>query len=71
MAGATALSSHEMERWLGVSQLARLADLAVSIPLGLLIFYGMCRALGVHEVDMAIRAFTRPVSRRFQRKPTL
>ena len=25
------------------------------------VFYGMCRALGVHEVDMAIRAFTRPV----------
>jgi putative peptidoglycan lipid II flippase len=71
MAGATALSSHGMERWLGVSQLARLADLAVSIPLGLLIFYGMCRALGVHEVDMAIRAFTRPVSRRFRRKPAL
>ncbi len=71
MAGVTALSSHEMERWLGVSQLARLADLAVSIPLGLLIFYGMCRALGVHEVDMAIRAFTRPVSRRFQRKTSL
>ena len=71
MAGATALSSHEMERWLGVSQLARLADLAVSIPLGLLIFYGMCRALGLHEVDMAIGAFTRPVSRRFQRKTTL
>ncbi len=71
MAGATALSSHGMERWLGVSQLARLADLAVSIPLGLLIFYGMCRALGVHEVDMAIRAFTRPVSRKFQRKNAL
>ncbi len=71
MAGATALSSRGMERWLGVSQLARLADLAVSIPLGLLIFYGMCRGLGVHEVDMAIRAFTGPISRRFQRKTVL
>ncbi|MDP8989418.1 MAG: murein biosynthesis integral membrane protein MurJ [Acidobacteriota bacterium] len=71
MAAVAALSSHEMERWLGVSQRARLADLAVSIPLGLLIFYGMCRALGVHEVDLAIRAFTHPVSRRFRRKTTL
>jgi putative peptidoglycan lipid II flippase len=71
MAAATALSSHGMARWLGVSQLARLADLAVSIPLGLLIFYFTCRALGVHEVDMAIRAFIRPVRRRFQRKPAL
>jgi putative peptidoglycan lipid II flippase len=71
MAAAIALSSHGMERWLGVSQLARLADLAVSIPIGLLVFYGMCRALGVDEVDMAIRAYTRPVSRRFQRKTAL
>ena len=71
MAGATALSSHGVERWLGVSQLARLADLVVSIPVGLLVFYGMCRALGVDEVDMAISAFTRPVSRRFRRKTSL
>jgi len=67
MAGVTALSSHEMERWLGVSQMARLADLAVSIPLGLLVFYATCRALGVHEIDMAIRAFTNPVTRRLKR----
>jgi hypothetical protein len=48
-----------------------LGDLAVSIPLGFLVFYGICRALGVHEVDMAIRAFTGPVRRRLQRKATL
>jgi putative peptidoglycan lipid II flippase len=68
MAGVTALSSHAMERWLGVSQWARLGDLALSIPLGLLVFYGVCRALGVHEIDMAIRAFTAPVRRRLKRK---
>jgi hypothetical protein len=68
MAGATGLSSHGVERWLGVSQLARLADLSISLPLGLLVFYGMCRALGVHEVDMAIRAFAYPVRRRLRRK---
>jgi hypothetical protein len=50
--------------------LARLADLAISLPVGLVVFYGMCRALGVHEVDMAIRAFTNPVRRRLQRKNT-
>jgi putative peptidoglycan lipid II flippase len=71
MAGVIALSSHYIERWLGVSQLGRLGDLAVSIPLGFLVFYGICRALGVHEVDMAIRAFTGPVRRRLQRKATL
>ena len=71
MAGAIALSSHGVERWLGVSQLARLGDLTVSIPFGLLVFYGMCRVLGVHEVDMAIGAFLGPVRRRLQRKATL
>ena len=67
MAAITALSSHAMERWLGISQLARLADLAVSIPLGLAVFYGTCRALGVSELDMAIRAFSEPIRRRLRR----
>ncbi len=67
MAAVTALSSHAMEQWLGVSRSARLADLAVSIPLGLLVFYGACRALGIHEIDLAIRSFTGPVQRRLQR----
>ena len=67
MAGVIALSSHAMESWLGVSQWARLGDLAVSIPLGLLVFYGVCHALGVHEIDMAIHAFTAPVRRRLRR----
>jgi putative peptidoglycan lipid II flippase len=62
---ACALSSHLMEKSLGVSQLARLADLAVSIPISLAVFYGMCRALGVTELDLAIRAFTSPIRRRF------
>ncbi len=69
MAGVIALSSHGMERWLGVSQVARLGDLAVSIPLGLAVFYWCCRALGVNEIDLAIRAFTAPVARRFKRGP--
>ena len=54
-------------RMLGVSQLARLADLAVSIPLGLAVFYGVCRALGVSDLDMAVRAFTAPIRRRLAR----
>jgi putative peptidoglycan lipid II flippase len=64
MGGVILLSSHGMERWLGVSQLARLADLAVSIPLGLAVFYVVCKAVGVSDLDMAIRAFTRPIRRR-------
>jgi putative peptidoglycan lipid II flippase len=70
MGAAVALSSHAMEARLGVSQLARLADLALSIPLGLAIYYGVCRALGVTDIDMAVRAFTAPMRRRFTaRKP--
>jgi len=39
------LSSREIEGWLGVDRLGRLVDLALSIPLGLLVFYAACRAL--------------------------
>ena len=51
-------------RWLGVSQLARLADLAVSLPVGLAVFYVVCRALSVSELDLAIRAAVAPIRRR-------
>ena len=65
MAGVVAVSSHAMAASLGVSRLARLADLALSIPLGLAVYYGVCRALGVSDIDMAVRAFTAPLRRRF------
>jgi putative peptidoglycan lipid II flippase len=65
MAGVVAVSSHAMAANLGVSRLARLADLALSIPLGLAVYYGVCRALGVSDIDMAVRAFTAPLRRRF------
>ena len=68
MAAITWFSSREMEKWLGTSQLARLADLAVSIPLGVVVFYGICRALGVAELSVAIRAFTNPITRRIKRE---
>ena len=69
MAAAAALSSRAMEHWLGVMQWARLADLGVSIPLGVAVYYGACRTFGVTELDMAIRAFTAPLKRRFFSKP--
>jgi len=69
MGAAVWVSSHAMEKRFGVSQLARLADLAVSIPVGLGVFYGSCRALGVSELDLAVRAFTGPIRRRLPRMP--
>jgi putative peptidoglycan lipid II flippase len=67
MAAVVAFSSYFMEKYLGVSRLARLADLALSIPLGLTMYYGVCRALGVTDIDMAVRAFSAPIRRRFKR----
>ena len=54
--------------WLGDSQMARLADLGVSLPVGLAVYYGACRALGLNEIDGVIRAFAGPIQRRLQRR---
>jgi putative peptidoglycan lipid II flippase len=64
MAIVVAFSSRFMENAVGVSQFARLADLGVSIPLGLGVYYGACRWMGVSDIDMAVRAFTAPIRRR-------
>jgi putative peptidoglycan lipid II flippase len=51
-----ATTSRGVESWLGLSRLARLADLAVSIPVGLAVFVAVCRATRVAELDTARRA---------------
>jgi putative peptidoglycan lipid II flippase len=68
MGAVIAVTTRVMELRIGVSQLARLADLAVSIPIGLAVFYVGCRLLGVSELDMAIRAFAAPIRRRLLRR---
>ena len=60
-------TSRGMAMWIGVSQMARLADLAVSIPVGLGVYYAACRALGIREIDAVIRAFAGPIQRRLGR----
>jgi putative peptidoglycan lipid II flippase len=67
MSGAVALTSGRMEAWLGISQLARLADLALSIPAGVAVYYWVCRALKVSELDTVVRAFGAPLRRRLGR----
>jgi len=64
MGAAVLLSSHGIESWLGVHRLARLIDLALSIPLGLVIFYAACRFLRVSELELATRALVNPLPRR-------
>ena len=67
MGVAVWLSSHGIEGWLGIGRLARLVDLAVSIPLGMVVFYAACRALRVSELDLAARALADPLNRRLRR----
>jgi putative peptidoglycan lipid II flippase len=61
---AVFFSSRQMASWLGVTQMARRADLLVSIPLGVAVFYLACRAMGVTDLDMAFQAVLAPVKRR-------
>ena len=67
MGAAIFATSRGMGMWLGVSQMARLADLAVSLPVGLAVYYAACRALGLTEIDAVIHAFARPIQRRLRR----
>ena len=51
------LSAATMESWMGTGTFAgRLAALAVSVPLGVGILYGLCRAMGLPELELAQRA---------------
>lgn len=59
------LSTGAVEAWLGTSRFARLADLAISIPLGLLVFYTACRLMKVTELEAGLRAVAGPLARRF------
>ena len=52
MGAAVFLANHSIEIWLGVGRLARLLDLSISIPLGLLVFYAACRFLRVSELEL-------------------
>jgi putative peptidoglycan lipid II flippase len=67
MAAVVWASSHYMRLWLHTGQLAHLADLAVSLPLGGAVYYWSAKALGLTEIDMVLRSFTGPLQRRFQR----
>ncbi len=67
MGGAVAASDHLIGAWVGISRLARMADLAISIPLGLAVFAGACRVLNVAEMEAFRRAVTAPLARRLRR----
>lgn len=49
---------------LGTSQFAHLADLLVSLPLGLITFYFAARFAGIPELDLAVTSLAGPLGRR-------
>ncbi len=58
------LSSRGVHAWLGARKIAQIADVAVSIPLGGLVYYGLCRAMRVDELEAAWGALATPLARR-------
>ena len=67
MGGAVWLLSHGIQHWLGAGRLGRLTDLALSIPFGLVVFYGACRLLRIPELELASRSLAGPILSRLQR----
>lgn len=68
MGVVVALSSQGIQALLGLRRLARITDLAISIPIGVAAFYGVCKALKVAELDMAGRALMSSASQRLSRR---
>ena len=66
MGAACALSSRSIEHWMGVSRIARVVDLAVSVPLGLTVFYAMAKWFRLPEMESAKRALLAPLARRLR-----
>jgi putative peptidoglycan lipid II flippase len=63
------VSSRGVHAWLGTRKLAQVVDCAVSVPLGALVYYTVCRALRLAELESAVRALAAPVARRLGRPP--
>lgn len=67
MGCAVTVTNQVVLRWLGLTRTAFLADIAISIPIGVLVFYGFCRHLDVPELEPAKRALAGPILRRLRR----
>jgi putative peptidoglycan lipid II flippase len=67
MGAACWASSTAIHAWLGASKVQQFTDLAISIPVGLAVFYAASRALGITELDSAIGAIAGPLRRRLGR----
>lgn len=57
-------SGRGVHHWLGARKIGQIADVAVSVPLGALVYYGCCRAMRVAELEAAWAALAAPLMRR-------
>ena len=67
MGATTWLLTKQMEEIAGTLRMGHLANILVCIPVGIAVFYGACKMLGVAELDLAFGAVTGPITRRFKR----
>jgi putative peptidoglycan lipid II flippase len=63
MALAIWLSSRLILDALGTGRIGRLTDVVVSVPLGAIVFYTVCRLLRVAELETAVQAVAGPLAR--------
>ncbi|HWR51862.1 MAG TPA: murein biosynthesis integral membrane protein MurJ [Bryobacteraceae bacterium] len=63
MAVAIWMSNKLIVDTFGTGRIGRLTDVAVSIPLGIAVFYTGCRLLHVAELETAVRAVAGPLAR--------
>jgi putative peptidoglycan lipid II flippase len=66
MGAAVAASSYAVTRQLGTGRLGSLCDLAISIPIGLGVFYCASRVLRVTELRLLSESLLAPLTRRFK-----
>jgi hypothetical protein len=70
MGVACYFSSRGVHRWLGARKIGQIADVAISIPLGGLVYYSLCRAMRVAELESAWNALAAPLARRLGLRPS-
>jgi putative peptidoglycan lipid II flippase len=66
MSAAIFASSRGIHAWLGDHVRVHLLDVLISIPLGVIVFYGASRVLRIAELDAARRAIAGPLARRWK-----
>ena len=66
MGAAVWITSRSVSVVVGTSKIGRLTDLAISIPAGLMVLYGMCKMLEIKELDIAMNSVAGTLQRRLR-----